>query len=238
MISRKCAQNLHETNIPVANSGDKNCGLKECIIILVLIFAAVVGSAGYLVFKALYDRQVPFLKSDGRADWILYPLANDMLARTKNYINMTAEFTKDFEPGSIPSNVQIHIRAFEAFSLRINDYEVFSNIGSGANWKQPTSVDITKHVKVGTNKIAVRVNCRYGPPSLWVYSENIVNLATDTTWQVGLSGGPAIAAISAEDTRVFHSYFDRFAPVRMFTQKGLALSFIFRDKRCGIFLVY
>jgi 4-amino-4-deoxy-L-arabinose transferase-like glycosyltransferase len=202
------------------------------------VLLAITGSAAWLVIEAQRDPQVPFLKSDKRAEWILYPLAVEAQARTKNYTNMTAEFRRDFELISVPPQVLLHIRAFEVFTLRINDNEVCSDVGRGANWKKPTTVDVARYLKAGINKTAVRVHCRYGPPALWLCSENLMNdLRTDTTWQVCLSDGPAMPASKADDTRIYHSGLDRFAPLQMFARKSLML-IMFMAVSGGAFLLY
>jgi len=216
----------------------ENCGRQKHIIILALIFLAVAGPLGWLIFKAFYDTEVPFLKSDKRAQWILYPLSFEVVMRAENYVNMTAKFEKDFEINSVPSRVVLYVRTFENFTLRINDNEVYSNLDGKANWKKLVVADISRHLKAGINKLSVQVHCRYGPPAIWAYSDGLTNnLSTDTTWLVSLSGSPPIASQTADDFSVYMQDFDSLMPLHMFARKSPMLAIFFAISAAA-FLIY
>ncbi|MHC4526486.1 MAG: hypothetical protein ACYS29_01305 [Planctomycetota bacterium] len=196
--------------------------------IVVSIFLLVVGSFCYLLIKAAYDPAVPFLRTDRRANWIMYRLPPALGVRDKNFINLSTEFTKDFELVSVPSKGYLHIKAFKECDLWINDDRVSSSSASEGNWKKPSVLEISRFLKEGSNAIKVRVTCDYGPPALWLYSEGLANqVKTDNSWSVSIPGRSAVAARLADDCLVHPSSLKAMTPYEAFAKKLPMLTLFF-----------
>jgi hypothetical protein len=140
----------------------------------IAIFILLVLSASFcfLVIKAVHDPDVPFLKINPRANWILYQLAPETYITTGNLINLTTEFTKDFELTTVPSKVHLHVKGFKTYNLWINN-ELLCSSKPERDWKKANVLEISRLLKEGTNTIKVEVTCKYGPAALWLYTEGL-----------------------------------------------------------------
>ncbi|MGB8226788.1 MAG: hypothetical protein WCE45_08020, partial [Sedimentisphaerales bacterium] len=168
-------------------------------LILIFIVAAVTASVSFLVLKALYDPNVPFLKTEAGANWILYPFTPELMSRTDNYVNLTSRFSKNFKPGVIHSNVYLNIKAHKKFRIWINGMLLSVNTKE-INWKTKQGIEISSFLKQGTNSIIIEVKNNYGPPALWLYSRGMENeIKSDTNWTVSISDSPPVSAILAND---------------------------------------
>ena len=169
-------------------------------VMLILVPLVMVASFSYLVIKAMYDPRVPFLRTDTNANWILYPFSTEVTVRRDNFINLTIEFTKDFELAAKPSKVYLYIKGFKEYHLWINDNQLLADSAGRTNWKRARILEISQFLKEGTNTIRVEVTNRYGPPALWLYSQGLQDdIKTDTTWTASVLGSPAVPAGLAND---------------------------------------
>ena len=167
--------------------------------IAIFILLVLSASFSYLVIKAVYDPDIPFLKTNPRANWILYQLSPGAHIKTGNFINLTTDFTKDFELAAVPSKVHLYVKGFKTYHLWINN-ELLHSSKTERNWKKTVALEISRLLKEGTNTIKVEVTCKYGPAALWLYAEGLQNdIKTDTTWMASISGSPAFAAGPAND---------------------------------------
>ena len=63
-------------------------------------------------------------------------LPSTFKARADNFLNLTAEFSKDFELAATPSKSKLYIKAFKKYHLWVNDKEFLSNSATETNWKK------------------------------------------------------------------------------------------------------
>jgi tetratricopeptide (TPR) repeat protein len=170
--------------------------LKAMLILIVLI---VVASFSFIVIKAIYDPNIPFLVTDVKANWISYPFTPQLRLRGDNYVNLTAGFTKNFELTARPTEVYLYIRGFKEYRLWVNDNQL-SAVAERTNWKRERKFEISKFLKEGTNTIKAEVSNDYGPPALWLYTCGMENeIKTDTSWTVSISDSPPVIASLAND---------------------------------------
>jgi len=154
----------------------------------------------YLIIKAVNDPGVPFLKTDARANWILYPFPAELTVRKSEFINLTVDFAKNFELTAKPSSVHLYIKGFKEYRLWINDNQLQTGSAGRTNWKKVQVLEISQFLKAGTNTIKVKVTNKYGPPALWLYSSGLQNdIKTDTKWSVSVSDNLAVNAKIADD---------------------------------------
>ncbi|MGD0786067.1 MAG: hypothetical protein ABR969_09665, partial [Sedimentisphaerales bacterium] len=135
---------------------------------LILIVLIVVASFSFIVIKAIYDPNIPFLETDVKANWILYPFTPQLGLRTDNYVHLTAGFTKNFELTARPAEVYLYIRGFKEYRLWVNDNQLSAGFTERTNWKRERKLEISKFLKEGTNTIRAEVSNEYGPPVLWL----------------------------------------------------------------------
>jgi hypothetical protein len=206
--------------MPDLNRIFEQCRGKVQLKIAVSISLLVVASFCYLMMKAAYDPAIPFLRTDSRASWIMYRLPPNLAPRVGNFINLSAEFTKNLELVSLPSKGHLHIRAFKEYHLWINDEHVLRSSTNEGNWKRTSAVEISRFLKEGSNRIKVEVTCDYGPPALWLYSEGLHNqVQTDTSWSVSISGTSPVAARLADDCVVYPAGLEAITPYTAFVKK-------------------
>ncbi len=205
----------------------------------IAIFIILVLSASFslLVVKAVYDPDVPFLKINSRANWILYQLCPETNIKTGSFINLTTEFTRDFELAAVPSKVHLHIKGFKTYDLWIND-ELSCSSKPERNWKKTNVLEISRFLKEGANTIKVEVTCKYGPAALWLYTEGLQNdIKTDTTWMASISGSPAFAAGLANDCFIHPVSLEAVRPLNALAKK-LPMLILFFVLSCTVFWLY
>jgi hypothetical protein len=187
--------------------------------IAIFILLVLSASLCFLVVKAVYDPDVPFLRTNSRANWILYHLIPETYVKTGIFINLTTEFTKDFELTSVPSNVRLYVRGFKTYDLWINN-ELLHSSKTERNWKKTNVLEISRLLKEGANTIKVQVTCKYGPAALWLYTEGLQNdIKTDVTWMASISGSPAFAAGLANDCFIHPVSLEAVRPLNAMAKK-------------------
>jgi tetratricopeptide (TPR) repeat protein len=167
---------------------------------LILIALIVVASFSFIVIKTIYDPNIPFLETDVKANWILYPLTPSTWTRSENYVNLTARFTKNFELTARPAEVYLHIKGLKEYRLWVNDNQLSAGFAERTNWKRERRLEISQFLKEGTNTIRTEVSNKYGPPVLWLYTQGMKNeIKTDTSWTVSISDSLPVRANLAND---------------------------------------
>ncbi|MBN1786974.1 MAG: glycosyltransferase family 39 protein [Sedimentisphaerales bacterium] len=173
-------------------------------VILVLVLMAAAAAFSYLFISARNNPDIPFLSSDTDAKWIQYPLAVSLKARGANYVNLTTEFTRDFELTAVPSKVSLCIKGFKRYRLWINEHRLFEDLSKQRNWKKVRIWEVSGFLREGTNTVRVEIDNGYGPPVLWLYSRGLEeNIRTDTSWNVSMLGSEPVKASLADDSFVY-----------------------------------
>jgi len=154
----------------------------HCFTLLIAGSAIVVAA---LWWKCARDPAINFLPSDTRADWICFPAPVEAGAHRIATIDTT--FRREFDLASPPRSAQVQIRAARRVDLRINGKPV--DIGVIDNWKDITSVDVTRFLQSGSNKIEARVFNDEAPAALWflLIADNL-QFHSDSSWEASIAG--------------------------------------------------
>lgn len=181
----------------IASNGDFNRLQRVAAVCLVL------ATAGFLIYRALFDHEVPFLTKSGDADWILYP---PQLSEKPNFQDINSvpvfRFSKDVRLDSPANRAVLHFKALRKIKLFINKIAIEEIDSSGSNWKKETRIDVTRFLKPGVNRIEAEVRNFRGPGLLFLYLEGVgKKVASDATWDVETDSQPQQKAVVADDTR-------------------------------------
>jgi hypothetical protein len=152
-----------------------------------LLLTLAVSATGALLFlQATRDDASPFFVSAAPAEWILYPMA-PVSVRPKG--ELEAVFMRHFSLESAPERAELTLRMYREGSVAINGAPEPFAASDGVHWKSPHKGDVASLLRVGENRIEVRVRTRYGPPALWLALEaHGFQLASDESWTASLMG--------------------------------------------------
>lgn len=166
-------------------------------VVLVLSCAATIVA---LIAEAMWSPKIPFLSSDSRADWILYPLHANNNMREKDFLRMSTDFEREFTIATVPVDAQLHLRAFREFRVWLNEKELVTSSASHPNWKRTTSIPISEDLHVGANRLRVRVACEFCAPALQLFTTGLErNLRTNTDWYAFTKDQPRAHATPADE---------------------------------------
>jgi tetratricopeptide (TPR) repeat protein len=151
----------------------------------IALVAAAAGALSWLAWKCDRDPKINFLPRDGRAEWIVFPAAMDV--RSHPVATMDATFRRTFTLDSQPGPARLLVCAAKRVELKINGETV--QIVSTRNWKQISTLDVSKFFRPGLNTIEARVFNDDAPPALWLaLTADSSILRSDDKWEVSLAG--------------------------------------------------
>jgi len=151
---------------------------------LALVAAATI-AFGWLAWKCDRDPKINFLPRDKRAEWIVFPAAMD--ARTHPVATMDATFRRTLQVESQPGSARLLVRAAKRIELKINGET--APTAPDRDWKEISTLDVSKFFQTGPNTIEARVFNDDAPPALWLtLTVNSSTLRTDEKWEVSLAG--------------------------------------------------
>jgi len=151
---------------------------------LALVAAATI-AFGWLGWKCVRDPKINFLPRDGRAEWIVFPAALD--ARTHPVAMMDATFRRTLQLETQPGSAPLLVRAAKRIELKINGETV--QIVPARNWKQTSTLDVSKFLRNGPNTIEARVFNDDAPAALWLtLTTDSSILRSDDKWEVSVAG--------------------------------------------------
>jgi len=151
---------------------------------LALVAAATI-AFGWLGWKCVRDPKINFLPRDGRAEWIVFPAALD--ARTHPVAMMDATFRRTLQLETQPGSAPLLVRAAKWIELKINGEAV--QIVPARNWKQASTLDVSKFLQSGPNTIEARVFNDDAPAALWLaLTADSSILRSDDKWEVSVAG--------------------------------------------------
>jgi tetratricopeptide (TPR) repeat protein/4-amino-4-deoxy-L-arabinose transferase-like glycosyltransferase len=165
----------------------------------VLAIALVGAVAALLTWLCVRDPKIAFLVGDGRAEWILFPSAQDVV--THPIADLDAVFRREFTLAGQPRAAQLSVRAAKRVQLKINGREV--EMGISRNWKDFYNVDVPGYLHAGTNTIEARVFNDNAPPALWlVLATDRFTLRSDQIWETSFGGSAWHRAVLATKPRI------------------------------------
>ena len=151
----------------------------------IALVAAAAVAFGWLAWKCDRDPKINFLPRDERAEWILFPAAID--ARTHPVATMDATFRRTLTLDSQPGSARLLVRAAKRAEWKINGETV--QPVSTRNWKQISTLDVSKFLRTSANTIEARVFNDDAPPALWLtLTTDSSTLRSDEKWEVSLAG--------------------------------------------------
>ncbi|HEV3243404.1 MAG TPA: glycosyltransferase family 39 protein [Chthoniobacterales bacterium] len=151
----------------------------------IALVAAATVIFGWLAWKCDRDPKINFLPRDERAEWVVFPAAVD--ARSHRVAMMDATFRRTLNLESQPGSARLLVRAAKRIELKINGETV--QTVSTRNWKQISTLDVSKFFRTGPNTIEARVFNDDAPPALWLtLTADSSTLRTDDKWEVSLAG--------------------------------------------------
>lgn len=125
----------------------------------------LIAGFSWLWWQCARNPQINFLEGHGKAQWIIYPKPPEaglfLIEQT------STEFRREFQLARVPEKAALSVRAFRSFAVRVNGMEVKTNASAGSNWKDATTIDISRLLHEGTNELLITVFNKKAPPALW-----------------------------------------------------------------------
>jgi len=150
------------------------------------VAALSLAAAGCLVWMAAVNSHIAFL-TPGPGQWIAYPVRRDV--RVVWDMPLPAVFRRTFVLDRKPAAANLSWRSFRAGEIRVNGAVVSKSPASGGNWKNIVRLDITAHLRAGTNVVEAAVVAAPGPPALSLkIAADHFYLESDERWDVSEAG--------------------------------------------------
>jgi hypothetical protein len=100
---------------------------------------------------------------------------------------MDATFRRTLQLETQPGSARLLVRAAKRIELKINGETV--QIVPARNWKQASTLDVSKFLRTGPNTIEARGFNDDAPPALWLtLTADSSILRSDDKWEVSLAG--------------------------------------------------
>ena len=190
----------------------------------------------FIALRCVTSPDIAFI--EGSEPWVMAPttVSADLHQWGSDAVPAT-RFTRQFHVAAIDGPVVAEVRALRAFRLEVNGSPVPSDASAlpqtiatlldsarEIDWREPTRIDISPHLVLGENELAVSVSNARGPALLAVRVEGLADtgepLVTDETWLATVEGGVTGAAIAATDTRANPAALTGVAPARAFAKRS------------------
>ena len=152
---------------------------------IVFALACALLAFGWLKWKCDHAPGINFLPHDGDAQWIVFPAAIDPRSHPIAWID--TKFRQTFTLDSQPKSARLDFRAAKRVEIIINGAAVPPV--SVSNWKQKTSVDVSRFLQSGDNEIEARVFNDDAPSALWLALTTDASVfRTDANWEASIAG--------------------------------------------------
>ncbi len=154
---------------------------------VLLIVCGITGFALWLSWKARHSNAIQFLPNHRPAQWIVYPSFFSPKERPR--IELDTRFRHEFFLKEQPGNAKLSWRAFTRCTLEVNGAQVSLPKESRERWKELLTVDVSKLLHSGENRLEVTVYNEAGPPALWLSLEgNGFSIFSDNSWDASYAG--------------------------------------------------
>ena len=148
----------------------------------ILVLLLFVGPLLYLSKQAFFDPKIEFLVPSVRGGWALHPV-QQVLSFQDGRVSKDVEFARDFALEALPARMTLRARAFTEMTVRLNGAEVPPR-RRPSNWKRPSEFDLAPFLRVGENRLRIRVHNPGAVPALLVESPK--QLRTPEGWTAAL----------------------------------------------------
>jgi len=160
-------------------------------IVVVGLLAVGIGMA---VRAVLRDPEVPFLISEGGAQWIRFDEPFNLKGQQRG--ESVAGFRTRFVVEQPPKRAVLTFRALRAANIEIDDQRVYATAADHALWKRRHQVDLAEYLTPGPHKLVIMVENRAGPPCALAYCQAL-GLHTDAAWEASNDGQTWAQAVPA-----------------------------------------
>ena len=110
----------------------------------------------FFVYKAVFSADIPYIKNDSQAQWIVHPHKFFLgIKRSTKEFPVTTRFQKDLKFIKGVEQPVIHIKAHKQAVLFVNNIEITTT--NPDYWKKETSVNLSEYLKAGQNQIKIEV---------------------------------------------------------------------------------
>jgi len=135
-----------------------------------------------IAYYALLAPQIEFLRPSMAASWIVHPPELGKQGHFgADFHSADVYFFRSFRLDAPASSFEIHITALDRFALTINGRAL--PLVAPGNWKRGSDLDLTPHLRVGDNRIMIRVSYPKGTPALLVEGRGEAReLISDRHW--------------------------------------------------------
>jgi tetratricopeptide (TPR) repeat protein len=150
-------------------------------ILLALILASLSG-VGWLRWLCLRSDDIAFLPARKGAEWIVCPEPSNGYAYPE--APATTTFRHTFSLNATPASAVLEVCAFKSTTLAINGQLVAGTLHNGQHWKSPSTLEVARLLRAGTNDITAWVTNSLAPPALWLRLQaGQLMVGTDERWQ-------------------------------------------------------
>jgi len=157
------------------------------LFVVVVCVCGTIGIAAWLWWSACTNHAIPYLPRRSPAQWIVYPLPFSPAERHR--VELETTFRQEFLVSEASSQAELSLCAFTRCSLALNGVPVSLPLVSQGNWKKPLTVEVSKLLKPGQNKIEITVYNESGPPALWLALRGKgLAIFSDAAWEASCAG--------------------------------------------------
>jgi hypothetical protein len=164
--------------------------------------ALVVLSCGAALARCAGSDELPFLLPDAGPAWWMppSPVGAELMQWGRERAPVV-RYAARVELASPPERAELALRAFGAFTLRVNGAVPEGGRGDGRRWRRLRRVEIAPLLREGTNEIAVEVENRHGPALLSLSLAGLGAALGPGDFELTQDGRALGRAIRADDTR-------------------------------------
>ena len=160
---------------------------RQSLVIVAILFLTLLTTAGAFWRLCTRDNGIAFLPAEPGAEWIVYPKPAN--AKAQAAFPIRAIFQHTFVLNAPPNSATLTVRAFKSAVVVINGQDSSQMKLTGESWKSPSTADVTRLLRAGTNDITAYVTNVIGPPALWLRLQaGQLSQGTDERWRVSLAG--------------------------------------------------
>jgi len=200
--------------------------------------ALVVLSCGVAVAHCGLSSELPFLWPGSAPAWWMppEPVSADLMQWGQDEVPVT-RYAARLELAVPPAQAELALRAFGAFTLRVNGSVPEGGAGDGASWRRLRRVEIGPLLRAGANEIAVDVANRHGPALLALDLSSLGIAPGTEAFEVSRDGRPLGRALRADDTRQNPASLAVETPAEALGRTALPLLGLFAAGAAGFWLL-
>jgi hypothetical protein len=165
--------------------------------------ALVVLSAAFFAQRCATSPEIPFIRQDADAPWVMPPVA--VSAMLHQWGRADAPITSYVRGIHVPNpavgHVKLELRAYRGFAVFLNDVPIRGGEDDGAHWRVARTLELAP-LHEGWNELRIDIANAHGPALLSLRIEGLSQpVVSGPSFAVVHDGRRLGAAIAADDTR-------------------------------------